>query len=179
MKKILLIFIVFILSSCSETILIQNLIDRPTVKYEIKKTEYSYVVKIPCYKLATLDSINEKKQSLRQKLKDNYRGESSDYDPTTSEMNAKILEEFKKDSIKQLYIYFAEPKEKFDVIAIHYWDYSNVRFLVPFLPFFNNEHKKNQCINRALEAAIIESDDIDGVIISDNLFTSRLFKFQK
>ncbi len=59
---------------------------------------------------------------------------------------------------------------------IYFWNYSNFRFLVPLLPFFNEKHKRNQCVNRAIEACF--KNKMDGVLIYPTLNHFKLYKNQ-
>ena len=65
-------------------------------------------------------------------------------------------------------------KNKLELKNIYYWDYSNGRFLVPFLPFFNEQHKRNQCVNRAIEACY--KNNMNQVVISPTLNHFKLYK---
>jgi hypothetical protein len=64
--------------------------------------------------------------------------------------------------------------ENLKLESIYYWDYSNFRFLVPFLPLFNEYHKRNQCVNKAIESCI--KNNMDAVVICPSLNHFKLYK---
>jgi hypothetical protein len=79
------------------------------------------------------------------------------------------------DSSKAFRIYFNEqiPGLKYEVIAVNYWNYTNARFLFPFLLLGNRVHLRNQCVNKAMKVCI--KMGADGIIMNSNLSASKIF----
>jgi len=153
--------VLLLLSSCSTLDSVDSLVRKADTTYCVNRSSDGfYTAKVP---MRTLVKRNEM-YKIRKAM------ESQNSEPT-------ILESiFEFDSVGFINISFEEQLIKNNSIPefIYYWDYSNARFLVPFLPFGNEEHKRNQCVNRAIEACY--KSDMSTVVISPTLNHFKLYK---
>jgi hypothetical protein len=164
------------LISCSTTDKIHELVAKSYYSQNIMPTNnsgiYSVSVKVPSYsntkrRQSALDSLAALRKLLYKKpdeVRIFYR------------LNGEVQKKLPLDSTKNIYLSFDVniPNISYEVKAIHFWDYSNYRFLVPFLTLGNEIHKRNQCVNRAIE--VCNKNNIDGIIISPTLNHFILFK---
>jgi len=184
MKKIFSTFILLVfLCSCSKTIFVADIVEsNEYMSKDSFKYEYSngyYTCKSKTYsknKRLLIDSFKSDFENLDAKLLKN--GVLNIYE--TKKLNAaKINLEDSKfcnyDATKTIIVSFNEqlPNLNYKIISVHHWDYSNARFLIPFLTLGNRQHLINQCINRAVQEAGLTG--ADGVIINANLSSSKLF----
>lgn len=175
-----------ILSSCSRTIYVQDIIRKNEMS---SNNHFKYDSKLGYYTCKS-KSYSQKKQILI----DSFRTDFKNYDEKfwTGTLNVdeiKRLNEAKLkladykfmefDSAKNIIVSFDEqlPSLNYTVFAVHYWDYSNARFLFPLLLLGNRIHLINQCVNRAIDEAVL--NNADGVIINSNLYVSKLFVLKK
>jgi hypothetical protein len=183
MKKIFTICILLIfLSSCSRTLFVSDIIKRNEIsgnnEYKYDYSNGYYTLKTKSYsknKRALIDSFKSDYKNLEQK---NWNG-TLNLDEKKRFNEAKINLEDSKfwnyDTTKNIIVSFDEqlPNINYKVIAFHYWDYSNARFLFPILILGNRKHLINKCVNKAIEEA--QLNGADGVIINSNLHSSKLF----
>lgn len=181
------LFVLLILfCSCSKTIMVNDIIKRNEIRanYQYKYDNHKgfYICKTKSYSLykrTLIDSFTKDFTSLDKK---DWKGtltpeEKKRYNEAKSKLeNPKFLE---FDSSKNLIVSFDGQIQNlnYSTFAIHYWDYSNFRFIIPFLMLGNRIHLINKCVNKAI--VIAEKNGADGVIINSDLYSSRHFKIIK
>ena len=146
-----------LLNSCSTLESIDSLAKKSDPKYKLKYLNGStYVASVP---FASKSNLDERKK-------------------ITNEFDYPYSEPLVFDSIGFINVSFDEQTTKTNskLELIYTWDYSNCRFLVPFLPFGNGIHKRNQCVNRAIEACY--KSNMNAVVISPTLNHFRLYRNQ-
>lgn len=89
------------------------------------------------------------------------------------------MNELPKDSTINYIVSFQDyiPGINYTIVRTYWWDYSNIRFLVPFLDLFDRWHNYNQCVNRAVEKCM--KYNCDGVIIAGDYSTFKLFRVKQ
>jgi hypothetical protein len=179
MKQLIcLTSILIVLSSCSSLNSINSLVNKSDIKYKVEySNDLTYVASVPFLSKSKLD---ERQRVIREfddlliksystVLSDEERNKYSilyreQYQPIVFDSTGFIKVSFDErlidNSAKLEYIYF--------------WDYSNIRFLVPFLSFGNEIHKINQCVNKAIE--VCYKNHMNSVVIAPTLNHFKLYK---
>ena len=176
-QSIYLLSLLFIISSCSTLDNFDDITKRADAKYKIMPNgKASYIATVPAISITKKHLISTYAKDYSYNLSDsiNENQKIMWYLNSLTDMNEDAL----FDSIGTIHVYFDErnlnPNSKIE--AFYYWDYSNIRFLVPFLLFGNEEHKRNQCVNRAIEACY--RNNMDAVVISPTLHHFKLYNNQ-
>lgn len=183
MKPIVFLFLIVFFVSCNQTFYTKGLVKRNEQKSALS---YKYAVKDGYFEYVSNDFYTESKSKLIDSLR-NYildmdkkmkvsvlsNQELTKYNEIIDQLNDPKYTQY--DSSKVYRIYFNEqiPGLKYEVIAVNYWNYSNVRFLFPFLLLGNRVHLRNQCINRAMRVCV--KMEADGIIMNSNLSASKIF----
>ena len=185
MKQFIYLFsVLFLISSCSTLNSIDNLVEHSNKQYKLKKIGNSnYVASVPMIskerKKKLINFYYTKEQELIPLIQERirtYRTSFNENEIISFVISHYELKEY--DTTGVINILFDEPtiKDSSTLEYIYYWDYSNFRFLVPLLPFFNEKHKRNQCVNRAIENCY--GNYMDKVIISPTLNHFKLYRNQ-
>jgi hypothetical protein len=180
-------FIIWILifSSCSTIDSVESLVNKVNPIYNIKSNgNASYLASVPLMTESKRNEIIKFYKSsniIDYSLSDNqifstFMKQSKDFIETVDIEYVDNLKKF--DSLGYINIIFDERKISTNskLEYIYFWDYSNFRFLVPLLPLFNEYHKRNQCVNRAIESCY--KNNMNTVVITPTLNHFKLYKNQ-
>jgi hypothetical protein len=179
MKQLIyLTSILIVLSSCSSLNSIDSLVNKSDPKYNVKySNDLTYVATVPFLSKSKLDERERVIREFDDLLIKSYSTALND-----EERNSYYLLYREKskpvifDSIGVIKVSFDErlidSSTKLDYI--YFWDYSNIRFLVPFLSLGNEIHKRNQCVNKAIE--VCYKNHMHNVVITPTLNHFRLYK---
>ncbi|MFZ4707174.1 MAG: hypothetical protein ACOYMF_14310 [Bacteroidales bacterium] len=178
----LLLILSVILSGCNISRSMTDLTQNERVKYKLQPTPNNFT---PDYYFYTAPGVTKENAATYRKLASaladaNYKlnsasADSLEYDTYTVKLLEKQLSEIPKDSTRNYIVSFTDNIKGVDyaIIGTFWWDYSNWRVLVPFLPMFNRWHLYNQCVNKAMDKCLQYT--CDGVIIAGDYSTFKLF----
>ena len=193
MKQFIYLFSVLLLiSSCSTLDSVNSLVRKADPKYKLKYIDNStFVASVPMISKTKFESLQTKQEEYNKVSDELTFLKTYNTDLGKISRIIELRKEKKKlqneidefslieyDSIAYIHLSFDERSLSEETILkyIYYWDYSNFRFLVPLLPFFNEEHKRNQCVNRAIEACYTSRSS--SVVISPTLNHFKLYRNQ-
>ena len=170
------------LCSCSSTLSVTDIVKQnESMSNDGFKYEYFngyYTCKIKSYsknKRLLIDSFLSDSKNLEQRSWNGTLNADEKKRFNEARTNLENSKFWNFDTTKNIIVSFNEqlPNLNYKVTAVHYWDYSNARFLFPILILGNRKHLINQCVNRAIQEAGLTG--ADGVIINSNLYSSKLF----
>ncbi len=184
MKKtfpILLLLSVF-LAGCNVNRSMTDITQSKRVKYKLRpepnnETPEYYTYAAPGFTKAnsikyrklttTLDSINKRLSRSSDKAQEYFENSSS--------ILQNQISQIPKDSTYNYIVSFTDNMKgiNYSVVRTYWWDYSNWRFMIPFLGYFNRWHNFNQCVNRGMAKCL--KYNCDGVIIAGDYSTFKLF----
>lgn len=188
MKKLLLLFAcLIVMAGCNVNRTTIQLTQHKGVKYKLQAVPDEKNADYFVY--TSIGYNNENSVKMEQyfaeleKLNQMETGVMSQSDKDFCENSRNILktqiENLPKDSTRNFIVSFQDyiPNVNYTIVRSYWWDYSNFRFLVPFLPFFDRWHNYNQCVNKAVKKCL--QYNCDGVIIAGDYSTFKLFKVKQ